>query len=193
MSVLPSRALATVLSVAVLLLLIACAGRPAEVGGSVPAGLDPGGGQLAPAPRPGHPAPEVVLLDLKGAPVKLSSFRGKPVLINFWATWCPPCRAEMPDIETIWQRHKAEGLVVIGVDVGEDPETVSKYLEKGGFTWLMILDSGGEVFRDLYRGAAFPSSFFIDKDGIVQDVSIGALNEKGFETKLAKILPGGGQ
>jgi thiol-disulfide isomerase/thioredoxin len=175
--------------VALMLASTSCAGV-SEVGGVVPSGQ---GDQLPAAPRPGHPAPEIILLDLKGTPVKLSAFRGKPVVINFWATWCPPCRAEMPDIETVWQRHKDKGLVIIGVDVGEDPETVSKYVEKGGFTWLFILDSGGEVFRDLYKGAAFPSSFFVDSQGVIQDLSIGALNEKGFESKIAKILPSASQ
>jgi cytochrome c biogenesis protein CcmG, thiol:disulfide interchange protein DsbE len=167
-----------------------CYGRTPDVGGSVPSGFEPSAGQSGPAPRPGYAAPEITLKDLKGNTVKLSSFRGSPVLINFWTTWCPPCRAEMPDIEAVWQANKAAGLVVIGVDVGEDTDTITKYLEKGGFTWTILRDTEGDVFRDLYRGVAFPSSFFIDKDGIIRDVSIGALNQKGFETKLTKILPG---
>jgi cytochrome c biogenesis protein CcmG/thiol:disulfide interchange protein DsbE len=164
--------------------LAACAAPAAPDPSSAPAGS----GQLAPAPRPGHPAPEIILLDTKGQVVKLSSFKGKPVLINFWATWCPPCRAEMPDLERVWQRYKGEGLVVLGIDVGEDPVMVEKYVKEGGYTWLFLMDSG-EVFRDLYRGTAFPSSFFIDKDGIVQDLNIGALKESSLESKLSKILP----
>lgn len=173
------------------LLLSACAGAAREIGGSVPAGAgfvaDATG--LPPAPRPGHPAPDFSLLDLDGKTVKLSDLQGKAVLINFWTTWCPPCRAEMPDIDAVYQRHKDEGLVVLGVDVQEDKEAVSKYIQRGGFSYTFLLDSTGDVFFSKYRGAAFPSSFFVDRGGNIQDVSIGALNEKGLENKLAKILP----
>jgi thiol-disulfide isomerase/thioredoxin len=172
------------------LMLAACVPAPRELGGSVPAGTgSSAGADLPSAPRPGHPAPDFALVDIDGKIVKLSDLRGKPVLINFWTTWCPPCRAEMPDIETVYQRHKAEGLVVLGVDVQEERDTVSGYLQKGGFTWTFLLDQTGDTFFGKYRGAAFPSSFFVDRDGVVQDVSIGALNEKGLETKLAKVLP----
>ncbi|MCL4535788.1 MAG: TlpA family protein disulfide reductase [Bacteroidetes bacterium] len=188
------RAVLTALALAGLLL-SACAGAAREIGGSVPAGagLVADAAGLPPAPRPGHPAPDFTLQDMDGKNVKLSDLKGKPVLINFWTTWCPPCRAEMPDIETVYQRHKAEGLVVLGVDVQEDKDAVSKYVQRGGFSWTFLLDTSGEVFFNRYRGAAFPSSFFVDKEGVVQDVSIGALNEKGLENKLAKILSAAAQ
>ncbi len=174
------------------ILLISCSSAAREIGGSVPAGNDASSsGNLASAPRPGHPAPEFTVQDINGKAISLSDFRGRPVLINFWTTWCPPCRAEMPDIEKVYQKYKDKSLVVLGISVGEDRETVAKYLEKGGFSWIFLVDQIGETFTMRYRGAAFPSSFFVDKDGIIQDVSIGALNEKGLETKLEKILPAG--
>ncbi len=173
------------------LLLGACSAAPREIGGSVPANFsgDASAAGLPAAPRPGHPAPDFSLVDLDGKIVKLSDLRGKAVLINFWTTWCPPCRAEMPDIETVYQRYKGQGLMVLGVDVQEEQDAVAKYVQKGGFSWTFLLDQTGDVFFGKYRGAAFPTSFFVDKDGVVQDVSIGALNEKGLENKLAKILP----
>ena len=140
-------------------------------------------GENAPAPQVGRSAIDFSLVDLDGNQFSLSDFRGKTVFINFWATWCPPCRAEMPDIEEIYQKYK-EDVMVIGVDVVEPEELVRTYVEKGNFSWLFGIDTTGELSRN-YRVAALPESFFIDANGIIQAITIGALNFDTMEAKLA--------
>ena len=145
------------------------------------------GSELAPAPEIGHPAPDFTLVDLKGNEVALSDFRGKTVFINFWATWCPPCRAEMPEIEAVHQEYKDKGVVVLGVDISEPENTVRQYIQKGGFSWTIVLDSTGEVARN-YQIAAIPTSFFIDREGIIRAVNIGAMTKRAIENKLAEAM-----
>jgi len=135
----------------------------------------------------GEIAPEFTLLDLDGNEVRLSEFRGKAVFINFWATWCPPCRAEMPDIESLYQEHKDKGLVVIGVDIGESEATVRRFVQQGGYSWTFVLDSDGSVAAN-YNIRAIPTSFFIDREGLIQAVNIGAMTKRDMEAMLAEAM-----
>ncbi|MDP2932391.1 MAG: TlpA disulfide reductase family protein [Chloroflexota bacterium] len=135
----------------------------------------------------GHPAPDFTLLDLEGNRVTLSDFRGKVVFINFWASWCPPCRAEMPDIEAVYQKYKDKGVVVIGIDIMEPEDVVRQFVRQGGYSWTFVLDSTGEIARD-YRIAAIPTSFFLDKDGIIKTTYIGAMTQRAMESKLAEAM-----
>ncbi len=143
--------------------------------------------QLEPAPEVGHPAPDFTLKDLDGNLVRLSDLRGKAVFINFWATWCPPCRAEMPEIEAVHQEYKDKGVVVLGVDISEPESTVRQYIQQGGFSWTIVLDGTGEVARD-YQIAAIPASFFLDREGIIRAVNIGAMTKRAMEAKLAEAI-----
>lgn len=143
--------------------------------------------ELEPAPEVGHPAPDFTLRDLDGNAVRLSDLRGEVVFINFWATWCPPCRAEMPEIEAVHQEYKDKGVVVLGVDISEPASTVRQYIQQGGFSWTIVLDSIGEVARD-YQIAAIPTSFFIDQEGIIRAVNIGAMTKRAMEAKLAEAM-----
>lgn len=140
-----------------------------------------------PAPKVGHPAPDFTLNDLDGNPLRLSDLRGKVVFINFWASWCPPCRAEMPEIEAVHQKYKDKGVVVIGVDIGEPESNVRQYVEQGGFSWTFVLDTTGEVSRD-YQVVAIPASFFLDREGIIRAVNIGAMTKNVMEGKLAEAM-----
>lgn len=144
-------------------------------------------GTLTPAPQVGHLAPDFNLVDLDGNQVTLSDLRGKIVFINFWATWCPPCRAEMPEIEAVYQEYKDKGVVVIGVDIAEPESTVRQYIQQGGFSWTFVLDSTGEVASD-YQIVAIPTSFFLDREGIIKAVNIGAMTKRAMETKLAEAM-----
>ena len=135
----------------------------------------------------GHQAPDFTLRDLDGNLVRLSDLRGKAVFINFWATWCPPCRAEMSEIEAVHQEYKDQGVVVLSVDVSEPESTVRQYIQQGGFSWTTVLDSTGEVARD-YQIAAIPTSFFLDKEGIIRAVNIGAMTKRAVEAKLAEAM-----
>ena len=134
----------------------------------------------------GNLAPDFTLTDLDGNQVTLSDFRGKAVFINFWATWCPPCRAEMPEIEAVYQAYKDRDVVVIGVDLNESVNEVRQYVEEGGYSWIFVIDTG-LVSRN-YRVTAIPTSFFLDKEGIIRDVSIGAMSRVTMASKLAKAL-----
>ncbi len=144
-------------------------------------------GELEPAPEVGHPAPDFTLKDLDGNTVRLSDLQGKVVFINFWATWCPPCRAEMPEIEAVHQEYKDKGVVVIGVDMSEPESMVRQYIQEGGFSWIIALDSTGEVARD-YQIVGIPTSFFLDKEGIIRAVNVGAMTKRAMEASLAEAI-----
>jgi len=135
----------------------------------------------------GEMAPDFALTDLEGNPFRLSDLRGKVVFINFWATWCPPCRAEMPEIEAIYQEYKDKGVVVIGVDVLETEDEVRQFVQRGGYSWTFVIDKTGEVAAS-YGIAAIPTSFFIDREGIIKAVNIGAMTKRAMETKLAEAM-----
>ncbi len=145
------------------------------------------GSELAPAPEVGRLAPDFTLGDLEGNQVSLSDFRGKTVFINFWATWCPPCRAEMPEMEAVYQEYKDKGVVVIGVDISEPESTVRQYIQRGGFSWIIVLDSTGEVAAN-YKITSIPTSFFIDGEGVIRVVNIGAMTKRVMEAKLAEAM-----
>ncbi len=135
----------------------------------------------------GESAPSFTLVDLEGNPVTLSDFRGKVVFLNFWATWCPPCRAEMPEIEAVYQEYKDKGVVVIGVDILEPEDVVRQYVQQGGYSWTFVLDTSGEVAVN-YEVSAIPTSFFIDREGIIQAVNIGAMTKRAIENKLDETI-----
>ncbi len=135
----------------------------------------------------GERAPDFTLVDLEGNQVSLSDFRGKTVFVNFWATWCPPCRAEMPEIEAVYQEYKDRGVVVIGVDILEPEDVVRQFVEQGGYSWTFVLDTSGEVAGN-YEIAAIPTSLFIDREGIIQAVKIGAMTKRAMENNLADTM-----
>jgi len=140
------------------------------------------------APRINYLAPDFSLKDYKGDTIKLSDFKGKPVLINFWATWCPPCRAEMPEIEAAYRKYKEKsGLIVLGVDAREEAAAVKKYVADGSYSWYMPMDYAGEVIT-AYGVVAFPTSFFIDRQGYIRSSQTGGMDKKGLEERLSKIL-----
>ena len=135
----------------------------------------------------GELAPDFTLVDLEGNQVSLSDFRGETVFINFWATWCPPCRAEMPEMEAIYQEYKDQDVAVIGVDIRETKEEVLQYIQEGGYSWTFVLDTTGEVTTN-YQITGIPSSFFIDREGIIRAMNIGAITKRAMEANLAKAM-----
>ncbi|MFC1962861.1 peroxiredoxin family protein [Chloroflexota bacterium] len=144
-------------------------------------------GELVPAPKVGRRAPDFTLADLEDNQVSLSDFRGKTVFLNFWATWCPPCRAEMPEIEAVYQKYRDKNVVVIGVDLFESEDKISQFVQQGGYSWTFAIDSMGEVSKN-YRVAAIPASFFIDREGIIRAVNIGPMTMRAMEAKLAEAM-----
>lgn len=129
--------------------------------------------QAIQAPMTGFLAPDFQLLTVDGEELQLSALRGQPVVINFWASWCPPCRAEMPALEQLQQQYAANGLVVLGVDQGETAETVIRFARGVvDTTFPLVLDQRMEV-AELYGVRALPTTFFVDKTGRIRDVRIG--------------------
>jgi len=146
---------------------------------------------LAPAPEVGCPAPDFILTGLDGNTVSLSDFRGKVVLLNFWAIGCPPCRFEMPAMEEVYQEYRDEDVVIIGVNL-DGPvnivrDYVRDYVEVNGYSWIFVIDGTGMTTRD-YMVTAIPASFFIDKDGVIRAVHLGAMSKVLMEIKLAEAM-----
>jgi peroxiredoxin len=139
-----------------------------------------------PAPELGHPAPDFTLLTADGTAISLSDFRGQPVLINFWATWCPPCRAEIPALESAWRDLEGQA-VVLGVDVQESAETVTDFMSDNEMTYPVLLDGTADVAR-MYRVRAFPTSYLIDAHGVVVEIYSGPVSEPLVRARLAGLL-----
>lgn len=130
-------------------------------------------------------APDFELVNLEGERVTLSDFRGKAVLVNFWATWCPPCRAEMPLIDEFAEQHTQE-LVVLAVNAGEGESEVRSFIQAHDLDFVFLLDLENSV-ATLYRVRGFPTSLFIDPQGQLQATHIGELNAKLMANYLKKI------
>ncbi len=136
----------------------------------------------------GDKAHDFTLSDVNGRDVSLSDFTGQPVVVNFWATWCPPCRLEMPELQNAYDTYRDQGLVVLAVNAQEAEPQVRAFFEEMGFTLPALLDSDGQVGR-AYGTPGLPSTFFIDRSGAVTAVHRGLLTAGLIETYLAQILP----
>jgi peroxiredoxin len=124
----------------------------------------------------GEPVPDFRLDTPDGAELRLSDFRGQAVVLNFWATWCAPCRAEMPDLQALHDAHAATGdLTVVGVDLQESGDSVSSFADELGLTFPLALDRSGDV-AERYGLIGLPGTFFIDADGILRARALGQLS-----------------
>ncbi len=142
------------------------------------------------APRTGFLAPDFALTTLDGSTVRLSELRGNPVLINFWASWCGPCRSEMPHVQAAHENHSRHGLIVLGVNQRESPPAVARFVEEFNLTFAIPLDSDGAVSRS-YQARALPTSFFVDGDGVIRGTFTGPMSAGHIESLLDGILPEG--
>lgn len=143
-----------------------------------------------PAPQQGFLAPDFELKTPAGETIKLSDLRGQAVLINLWATWCPPCRAEMQTIEKVYNEYKEQGFTVLAVNMTyqDDPLAVVPFLDEQGLTFPVLLDETGEMAH-AYQLRSLPSSFFVDRDGIINEVVIGGpMAEALLRTRIEDIL-----
>ena len=140
-------------------------------------------------PEIGKTAPDFTLKGLDGQEVSLSDFRGKPVLLNFWANWCGPCRLEMPFLQEIYEKWNGKGLVLLAVNLQENQGTVEDFINGAGYTFPVLLAPGNQVPLS-YNIRGIPATFFIDADGVIRDIKVGAFFGMGeIESKLAKIMP----
>ena len=138
------------------------------------------------APRQGALAPDFSLFNLEGEQITLSDLRGRPVMINLWATWCAPCRIEMPHIQDRFERYAGEGFLVLAVDFDEPADIVADFRDELGLTFDILLDPGAKV-QELYRNRNYPSTFFVDADGVIQVQHIGLMTESQLDENLAAI------
>jgi len=136
----------------------------------------------------GSVAPDFELQNLEGKPVRLSDFRGKAVLLNFWATWCAPCKIEMPWFVDLQKQYAAQGLQVIGIAMDDSgTETVAKFAKQMGVNYPVLL--GKEAVGDAYGGVEFlPTTFIIDRQGKVVERIFGLAGRSEFEDNIKKAL-----
>jgi len=137
-------------------------------------------------PYEGAIAPDFSLTDMRGNTIRLSDLRGQRVLLNFWATWCHPCRAEMPDLQSAYVKYKESGFAVLAVDFRETEEKVNKFQQAYGITFPVVIDNTGAVAL-AYQVRGIPSSFFINRDGVVVLRYPGQLSLATIERILAMI------
>jgi len=133
------------------------------------------------------PAPSLALTDLQGNPVTLTDLRGQYVLVNNWATWCPPCRAEMPELEAFYQAHRDENFVLIGISAGDSADQVETFIQQVGVSFPMWLDPGEQALQ-AFRTNSLPSSYVIDPQGQVRLAWTGAIRYDVLEEYVAPLF-----
>lgn len=138
----------------------------------------------------GVAAPDFTLTQIAGGETSLSEFRGRPVLVNFWATWCKPCRTEMPEIVSAYRAHRGDGLEVLAVNLTdqESLKDVRKFVSEFDIPFSVLLDRKGTV-RRLYGLRGVPTSVFIDSAGIVRMINPGPVSKRALERGLREVLP----
>src|SRR3989304_2360998 len=140
----------------------------------------------SPSPREGFLAPDFTLESLDGTLVTLSELRGKIVVINLWATWCPPCRAEMPALEKSYELYKDSGVVILGVNLTNQDSLrdVPRFVEEFGLTFPILLDQDGSVSL-LYQLKGLPTTYFVNRNGIIRTVVVGGpMSETFIRSKI---------
>jgi thiol-disulfide isomerase/thioredoxin len=140
-----------------------------------------------PEARLGAAAPDFTLQAPDGASVQLAQLKGKPVWINFWATWCVPCREEMPAMQELYDQYREQGLEIVAVNMEEDAATVRRWIDSGGYTFTFVLDSEGRQLKR-YNVKAAPTSYFVGRDGVIRDLKLGQISRAEMVAKLDKLL-----
>lgn len=167
------------------------ADEPAESAVAVPTEAAPAlEGPLPPVdPTIGNLAPNFSLGTLKGEPLALEDLRGKAVVLNYWVTWCVPCREEMPDIEALYQEYQDEGLVVLSVNGTKQDAMadIEQFLAEVQVSFPVLLDHSEDVYNS-YRILFMPTTFFIDPHGVIQDIVLGSTDAAGFRTRVEKLV-----
>jgi peroxiredoxin len=140
--------------------------------------------------RIGRPAPDFTLPTFEGEKITLSNLKGQAILINFWTTWCPPCRLEMPDLADAYMTHREDGFVVLAVNLTpqDNREAIKAFAEEFDLPFPILLDETGKVANDLYRVRGLPISVFVDREGVVTHVEIGMMTGQQIEQYLAEAL-----
>jgi peroxiredoxin len=139
------------------------------------------------SPYPQNAAPDFTLPQLNGESLTLSQLRGQPAIINFWATWCPPCRSELPALQAAYVAHKGQ-IGFVAVDVKEEANTVAGFAQELGLNFPIVVDADGAVSDGSYQIRGLPTTLFIDANGVVVARHVGPLNEESIESYLSPLL-----
>lgn len=134
----------------------------------------------------GKRAPDFELTTLAGETVKLSDFRGERVMLNFWATWCPPCRAEIPDMQKFYEDEDVTILAVNAFETERNMDVVTEFVDEFGMTFDVLIDEESKAVT-IYDIFSFPTTFMIDSNGIIQNLATGALNYEQMVQQLGEM------
>jgi peroxiredoxin len=135
-----------------------------------------------------RPAPDFALKTLDGSQIRLSDLRGKTVLLNFWATWCPPCKAEMPDLNALHREYgEARQFTVLGIDDEEGQAEVAAFARQNGIAFPLAMDSDGAVTSNRYSVRGLPTSLIIDRDGNIRDTWTGRISKEAMLARLKRV------
>jgi peroxiredoxin len=141
----------------------------------------------ASAPQVGRPLANFTLTDLSGKQVHLSDYLGRPVLVNAWATWCPPCQAEMPDLQQLYQRHEKGGFAVLAINAGEDASIVKSFIQQNALTFPVLQDPQMSLL-DGFGIRSYPTSIVIGRDGKVKLVQVGMLTPDAIKNVVEPLI-----
>jgi cytochrome c biogenesis protein CcmG/thiol:disulfide interchange protein DsbE len=144
-------------------------------------------GAPAGAARVGQAAPDFAMADLDGNPLRLSDLRGRPVIVNFWASWCGPCVEEFPLLQAAAAQHRADGLAVVGIVYHDNSEAARAFMARLGASWPAAMDPGDQVAQS-FGIYGPPETFFIDRNGVVRGRQIGQLTGADLDRQLALAL-----
>lgn len=141
-------------------------------------------------PRVGYLAPDFTLQSIDGQTVQLSAFRGKSVVINYWATWCKPCITELSILDTIFQDYQDQSVVLLSVNGIEQDELnkVNETVNSLTLTYPVLLDKGDLLNKKYWIGGFLPTTFFIDEQGVIQEILLGSASEAGFRERIGNLL-----
>jgi cytochrome c biogenesis protein CcmG/thiol:disulfide interchange protein DsbE len=135
----------------------------------------------------GERAPDISATALDGTQITLAALRGRPVIVNFWGSWCVPCRQEMPRLKSLLERHASEGLAIVGVLYKDDADPARAFVASFGGTWPNVLDPDGAIAR-AYRVVGAPQSYFIDRQGVLRSIQVGEILDVDFDHQYPAIV-----